>query len=146
MSLRVLDGTGTGDVASAVEAIDYAADHGAQVINCPWGTDGESISLREAIRRAGTRGAVVVSSAGNGGRDIESQPYYPSSFGLPNQISVASTDNFDRFASWSNHGGAHVTVAAPLHGHSDYEDGRRSHVCHRDLGLDAARRWRRGTD
>src|SRR5262249_45940429 len=30
MSLRVLDGTGSGDVASAVEAIDYAATHGAQ--------------------------------------------------------------------------------------------------------------------
>lgn len=34
MSLRVLDNTGTGDVASAVEAIDYATEHGAQVINC----------------------------------------------------------------------------------------------------------------
>lgn len=34
MSLRVLDNTGTGDVADAVEAIDYAVAHGAQVINC----------------------------------------------------------------------------------------------------------------
>jgi RHS repeat-associated protein len=113
MSLRVLDNTGTGDVANAVEAIDYATDHGAQVINCSWGTDEESEALRDAIDRAGARGAVVVSSAGNSGRDIESEPYYPSSFGLPNQISVAATDSSDHLASFSNYGATHVTVAAP---------------------------------
>jgi len=36
MSLRVLDNTGTGDVANAVQAIDYAVTHGAQVINLSW--------------------------------------------------------------------------------------------------------------
>jgi RHS repeat-associated protein len=113
MSLRVLDGTGTGDVADAVEAIDYAVNHGAQVINCSWGTDQKSLALKEAIQRAGTKGVVVVSSAGNSGRDIEAAPYYPSSFGLSNQVSVASTDNFDRLAAWSNYGGTHVTIAAP---------------------------------
>jgi len=30
MSLRVLDSTGTGDVADAIEAIDYAASHGTK--------------------------------------------------------------------------------------------------------------------
>lgn len=113
MSLRVLDNTGTGSVADAVEAIDYAAEHGARVINCSWGTDQESLALKEAIQRAGTKGVVVVSSAGNSGRDIEGAPYYPSSFGLSNQIAVASTDNFDRLASWSNYGATHVAVAAP---------------------------------
>ncbi len=39
MSLRVLDANSNGDVASAVEAIDYAVAQGAQVINCSWGTD-----------------------------------------------------------------------------------------------------------
>jgi subtilisin family serine protease len=49
MSLRVLDNTGTGDVGNAVEAIDYAVAHGAQVINLSWGTTGESIALKEAM-------------------------------------------------------------------------------------------------
>ncbi|HEX8001055.1 MAG TPA: S8 family peptidase, partial [Pyrinomonadaceae bacterium] len=113
MSLRVLDANGIGDVADAVEAIDYAAAHGAQVINCSWGTDEESFILRDAIERAGRSGAVVVVSAGNSGRDIESAPYYPASFGLPNVIAVAATNNFDQLASWSNYGSAHVAVAAP---------------------------------
>ncbi len=113
MSLRVLDNTGTGSVADAVEAIDYAVDHGAQVINCSWGTDEDSLALKDAIQRAGTRGVVVVSSAGNSGRDIDATPYYPSSFGLSNQLSVAATDSSDHLASWSNYGATHVTVAAP---------------------------------
>jgi len=64
MSLRVLDSTGTGDVASAVEAIDYAVAHGASVVNCSWGTDADSQFLKDAIERAGRRGIVVVASAG----------------------------------------------------------------------------------
>jgi RHS repeat-associated protein len=113
MSLRVLDNTGTGDVAEAVEAIDYATAHGAQVINCSWGTDEMSIALRDAIERAGRAGVVVVCSAGNAGRDLEVTPYYPASFGLTNVIAVAATDNADALASWSNYGATHVTVAAP---------------------------------
>ena len=49
MSLRVLDNTGTGDIAAAVEAIDYAVTHGAQVINLSWGTSGESVALRRRL-------------------------------------------------------------------------------------------------
>ena len=67
MSLRVLDNTGTGDIADAVEAIDYAATHGAQVINLSWGTTGESFALKDALQRAIRRNVVVVCSAGNGG-------------------------------------------------------------------------------
>src|ERR1044072_1985129 len=70
MSLRVLDNTGTGDVADAVEAIDYAVAHGAHIINLSWGTNGESVAMRDAIERALRRNVVVVCSAGNGGRDI----------------------------------------------------------------------------
>jgi len=113
MSLRVLDGTGSGDIASAVEAIDYAASHGAQVINLSWGTDAQSVTLADAIERAGRRGVVVVCSAGNGGRDIESTPYYPASYSLPNMVSVAATDSSDQLASWSNYGQSHVSIAAP---------------------------------
>ncbi|HEX8501554.1 MAG TPA: S8 family peptidase, partial [Pyrinomonadaceae bacterium] len=113
MSLRVLDSNGAGDVAAAVEAIDYAVAHGAQVINCSWGTGAPSESLREALARAGAAGVVVVASAGNAGRDVDAAPYYPASYGLSNVISVAATDAADRLASWSNWGAAGVKVAAP---------------------------------
>lgn len=113
MSLRVLDNTGTGDVADAVEAIDYASTHGAQVINISWGTAGESLILKEAIERAISRGVVVVCSAGNNSRNVDSAPYYPASFNIPDLIAVAASDNFDQLASWSNWGPNRVTIAAP---------------------------------
>ena len=113
MSVRVLDSTGTGDIARAVEAIDYAVNNGAQVINCSWGTDDSSIALLEAINWASRKGVVVVTSAGNNSRDVETAPRFPASFDLNNLISVASTDNNDVLTSFSNFGATHVTVAAP---------------------------------
>ena len=113
MSLRVLDNTGTGDIADAVEAIDYAVAHSAQVINLSWGTNGFSTALKQAIERAGRRNVVVICSAGNGSRDIDRNPYYPSSFTLNNLIPVAATDNADQLNSWSNWGARNVSVAAP---------------------------------
>jgi subtilisin family serine protease len=113
MSVRVLDKTGTGDIASAVEAIDYAVTNGAQVINCSWGTDDASIALLEAINQASRRGVIVVTSAGNDSRDIEKTPRYPASYDLNNLMTVASTDNADLPATWSNWGATHVTINAP---------------------------------
>ena len=113
MSLRVLDNTGTGDIANAVEAIDYAAMHRAQVINLSWGTSGMSLSLKDAIERAIRRGVVVVCSAGNSSQDVDSVPYYPASFGSRDLIAVAASDNFDQLTSWSNWGRTKVSIAAP---------------------------------
>ena len=113
MSLRVLDGTGGGNIADAVEAIDYAVAHGAQVINCSWGTPAESIALGDAIKRAKRRGVVVVASAGNSGKDLGAAAYYPASFDIGNLISVASTDQFDNLAQFTNYGAEQVTIAAP---------------------------------
>jgi RHS repeat-associated protein len=113
MSLRVLDNTGTGDIADAVEAIDYAVTHGAQVINLSWGTNGESFALKDAVERALKRNVVVVCSAGNGGQDLDTTAYYPAAFNLKNVISVAASDNSDQLATWSNRGARSVTVAAP---------------------------------
>jgi subtilisin family serine protease len=113
MSLRVLDNTGTGDIADAVEAIDYATTHGAHVINLSWGTSGHSIALKDAIERAMRRNVIVVCSAGNTGSDIDVDAYYPASFNLSNLISVAASDGFDQLPSWSNWGTRSVSVAAP---------------------------------
>jgi RHS repeat-associated protein len=113
MSLRVLDNTGTGDIGDAVEAIDYAVSHDAQVINLSWGTTGNSQILKDAIERAMRHGVVVVCSAGNNGQNVDTTPYYPASFGLRDLIAVASTDNFDQLTSWSDYGRRNVTIAAP---------------------------------
>jgi subtilisin family serine protease len=113
MSLRVLDNTGTGDIADAIEAIDYAVTHGAHVINLSWGTSEESAALKDAIKRALRRGVIVVCSAGNDGLDLDTTPYYPAAFDLNDLIAVASTDNTDQLSTWSNYGRKHVAVGVP---------------------------------
>ena len=113
MSLRVLDSTGNGDVAAAIEAIDYAVDHGAQVINLSWGTTGQSLALKDAIKRAIQHGVVVVCSAGNSAQDVDSTPYYPAAFNIPDLIAVAASDGFDQLTSWTNFGRKSVSIAAP---------------------------------
>lgn len=113
MSLQVLDANGTGDVAKAVEAIDYAVNHGAQIINLSWGSDDGSIALLQAIDRAAAASVLVVCSAGNDGRDIEAVPHFPASFDLPNIISVAATDRSEKLALSSNWNSKGAGLAAP---------------------------------
>ena len=63
---------------------------------------------------------IVVAAAGNGtffgtGENIDTSPFYPASYKptLDNLISVAATDNKDKFGSFSNYGTNSVDLAAP---------------------------------
>lgn len=67
MALSVLQSNGTGDIATIIKAIDYAAANGADVLSMSLGTYSESIALREALGRAYQK-AVIVAAAGNDGR------------------------------------------------------------------------------
>src|SRR5207244_5760269 len=58
-------------------------------------------------------GVVVVCSAGNNSQNVDTTPYYPATYDSSGLIAVASTDNNDQLASWSNWGLSHVTLAAP---------------------------------
>ncbi|MCV5232839.1 S8 family serine peptidase, partial [Escherichia coli] len=76
MSLRMLDEAGRGYVSWAVEALEYAATHRAQVAVCPWGGAAESRFLREALERAVATDMAVVVAAGNDGLDLSEQGWY----------------------------------------------------------------------
>lgn len=67
-----------------------------------------SITLRDAIGKAWSRGAVVSCAAGNDGT---STMVYPA--GYNTCIAVAATDSSDARASFSNYGSTWVDVAAP---------------------------------
>ena len=113
MSLKFLDENGEGNTADAANAIDYAVDHGARVVNASWGGPSFSQALYGAIRRAGERGTLVVAAAGNDGVNTDSRPDYPAAFDLPNIIAVAATDRTDRLLDFSNYGSKSVDLAAP---------------------------------
>ncbi|MFH0809993.1 MAG: S8 family peptidase [Pseudomonadota bacterium] len=114
MPLRVLGPDSTGNVADAVEAILYAVNQGAQVINMSWGTTGDSRALRDALLQAADHGVLVVASAGNSGLDTDTSGHYPSGWDLPNMVSVAATEyRSSALRADSNWGPSTVHVAAP---------------------------------
>jgi subtilisin family serine protease len=113
MPLRIFGAFGYGDTANAIEAITYAADNGAHVINASWGGGGFSQALYDAISYANDRGCLFVAAAGNFGDDNDINPFYPASYDLPNIISVAASEHNDNLAGFSNFGATSVDVAAP---------------------------------
>src|SRR4030042_329371 len=113
MPIRFLGVSGAGDVAKAAEAIIYAADNGARIINASWGGYDYSTPLYNAIDYARTKNVIFVAAAGNEINNNDINPFYPASFNLPNIISVAASDNNDRLAYFSNYGASSVHLAAP---------------------------------
>ena len=108
--------------SDAVEAIQYAIDMGANVINASWGGP-NSISLYNAIDAANANGILFIAAAGNNSLDNDLSPVYPASYDLDNIISVMATNPLDRRSQvppgWSlpiwgsNYGATSVDIAAP---------------------------------
>src|SRR5919197_2457947 len=113
MPLKFLGADGTGTVADAVSAILYASAKGARVMNASWGTGDFSQALLDAVRVADGSGSLFVAAAGNSLSDTDASPNYPSSYDVPNVLSVAATDNRDQRAWFSNYGARSVDLGAP---------------------------------
>ena len=113
MPLRFLDTLGSGGVADEIEAINYAIDNGAVIINASYGSPSFSSSEQAAIAAAGAAGILFVAAAGNDGTSNDSSPNYPSNYTLDNVISVAATTQTDGLASFSNFGATSVDLGAP---------------------------------
>ncbi|MEJ2698810.1 MAG: S8 family peptidase [Desulfuromonadales bacterium] len=115
MPLRVCDENGCPDSA-IINALYYAADHGANVINLSLGGPFGSSAEQQAIDYAWGKGLVIAASSGNDGSGRVS---YPAAF--PNAIAVGATNWHDQVASYSN-GGSDLDVTAPGGEMSAYHD------------------------
>lgn len=118
MGLKFLGKGGFGSTKNAIEAINYAIDRkragvNIRVISASWGSTQYSRALEDAIRKAGEEGILFVAAAGNSSANTDKFPHYPSSYKLPNVVSVAALDRFDALASFSNYGAKSVHIAAP---------------------------------
>ncbi|GAC1461242.1 MAG: S8 family serine peptidase [Chamaesiphon sp.] len=107
MPLKVLGAGGGGTVADIAEAIRFAADNGADVINMSLGGAGESQIMEEAINYAHQKGVVLVAAAGNANQNSAS---YPARY--PHVIGVSAVDASSEKAPYSNFG-AGVDLSAP---------------------------------
>ena len=137
MSLKFLDSSGFGTLDAAIDAIDYAIDKGADIINASYAvgpiaherlpTDCDDFRTPnqpenanylqcEALARAGDNGILVVAAAGNNGREVVADRLIlPAAYPLDNLVSVAATTEAanDPLASYSNFGPFTVHIGAP---------------------------------
>lgn len=107
MPVKVLDHFGSGNTADIADAIRWAADNGAQVINMSLGGGGRSAVMENAVTYARAKGVVVVCAAGNGGRGVVEYPAaYPGSFA----VAAVGPDGLKApYSSW----GKELDIAAP---------------------------------
>ena len=108
MPVRVLDDGGSGSDSVVGLGIQYAADHGANVINMSLGGFGHSEYIDSQIKYAVSKNVVVVVAAGNENQDTK---YYCPA-GDTECVTVAAVDKNKSKANFSNYGEA-VDIAAP---------------------------------
>ena len=106
MPLKVLDAHGDGTYFDIIQAIQYAADHGAKVINLSLGGSQADPNLLDAVEYAEEKGCLVVAATGNQGGAV----LYPAAY--EDAFSVAATSDRQTRPSYSNYG-AGTDIAAP---------------------------------
>ena len=113
MALKFLDSTGSGYLADAIAALDYAVQMGARISNNSWGGGGYEATLGQALARATVGGHIFVAAAGNSSSNNDVTAAYPANYNSPNVVSVAAVDQNGVLASFSNYGPTSVDIAAP---------------------------------
>lgn len=94
-------------ISLGYEGIKYAADHGAQIINCSWGSTAGGQFGQDIINYAMSKNCLVVAAAGNSGNtDVE----YPAAYN--GVLAVANVQASDIVSSSSNFGNQ-VGISAP---------------------------------
>ncbi|MBU1921705.1 S8 family serine peptidase [Patescibacteria group bacterium] len=122
MPVKVLDELGNGDTQKVAEAVYYAVDNGASVINLSFVGFNSDKDMETAVKRAWEAGVVVVAAAGNtpsefGGTDLNYYDEFPICIDQYEDdeyvLGVAATDPLDQKGRFSNFGEACVNVSAP---------------------------------
>lgn len=115
MPLKVMGGPcGQGTSAGIMRALQYAADHGARIVNLSLGSMANSPLEKRMYKILSERGILIVASAGNNAFDNDRLlANYPASYPAEGIISVAASKPDDSLARFSNYGKVNVDLAAP---------------------------------
>lgn len=95
-------------LANSYEAVVYAADHQAKVVNCSWGGESGGQYGQDAVNYATfNRNCLVLAAAGN---NFSNTPFYPAAY--DHVFSIAATNSSD--AKWPNSNfGYFIDACAP---------------------------------
>ena len=92
-----------------IEAIQYAEEQGAKIVNCSFGSKGYNPALLEAMEDSSM---LFVAAVGNERSDLGEAPVYPAAFSIDNVISVASLNGDGGFSYYSNYSSDMIDIAA----------------------------------
>ena len=98
---------GSSSIYNGYQGIIYAAENGADIINCSWGGTTYSQAYQEVINYAYSLGSVIVAAAGNSNNTI---PVYPAAY--KNVLAVAALQNNGVKSSISSYG-SFVDLGSP---------------------------------
>lgn len=107
MPIRAFDENGISDQFTLTKSINWAINHGADIINLSFGTSILDEPLMEAFEDAHDNGIIMVAASGN---DSSNVPLYPAS--LDHVIAVGSVNAHDSVSVFSNYG-AHLDLVSP---------------------------------
>ena len=106
---KTSSGDGVLESDDAAQAIIYAAESGAKVVNLSWGDYQRSNLIEDAMTYATNKGALVCAAAGN---ENSNSLIYPAVSENTAVLAIGATDSHDLKASFSNYGDW-VHVSAP---------------------------------
>jgi hypothetical protein len=117
MVVKTQGADGGSDMATVINGVRWAVDHGAEVINLSLSSHGENALLEDALEYAVASGVTVVTASGNDGEEISAANFVsPVGYAgaLDGLIGVGAIDyaTMNR-ASYSNYGPNFVEIAAP---------------------------------
>lgn len=116
MPVRMLGDDGSGSEMDAADAIRYAIENGARVINLSFAGDQAHAALTNAVKEAYAQGVVVVAAMGNDGRNTDRTPVYPACLRTDDVdwvIGVTASTESNRGADFTNYGAICADIAAP---------------------------------
>ena len=100
VSVRAFDENGVTSNFAILQALAYARQAGARVVNLSWGSEADSDFLRAAVDTAAANGLVVVAAAGN---EPSGRPVYPAAY--PSVLAVGGVGAGGQPWEQSNFGG-----------------------------------------
>jgi subtilisin family serine protease len=116
MSLRFVNRFGHGYTTTAIRAFEYAAKHGARIINSSWYDpfsapdpldtkyQETNLAFQDAITRLTSEDILVIFAAGNQGESNDApHAFAPARFHIPGLVTVVATNQRDELTTFSNY-------------------------------------------
>jgi thermitase len=112
LSAKYFDSRASDTMKASLEALAYSIDQNVDIINYSGGGNSYHPLEFKLLKKAQSKGILVVAAAGNERSNADDHPFYPAAYDLDNIISVAAIDENLNLLPSSNYGKRSIHIAA----------------------------------